>query len=73
MKLYDAIRNDTELRDDFVALFEAERLRVIQDIEVADPHDGAKLSYCKAKLDVLRQLRFTLLKDERNSARAHRP
>ena len=63
MKLNDALRTDSELRDDVAHFFDQERERCIQDFENAEPTDHPKFSYLKARLDVVRQLRFSLLKE----------
>ena len=70
MKLYDALRNDSELRDDLLAVIDGERNRVHVELDLLDASDFDGLRNLKARLDALRQLRFVFLKEERTS-RAH--
>lgn len=64
MRLHDALRTDSELREEVEQLFEAERQQCLAAFEQADPTDHPKFGYLKARLDALRQLRFRVVKKE---------
>lgn len=69
MKLHDALRNDTELREDLAGMFAAEREQCLQRIEQAATTDTATLQAERLYLDALHKLRFTFFREELNRGR----
>lgn len=69
MKLYDALRTDSELHQEVQDLFDAERQQSLQRIESAKPDDLPALQAERLYLEAIRKLRFCFFKEELNRGR----
>lgn len=64
MKLDEALRTDPELRADIEHFFAQKRQRTFRALEATPAHEDRKLLVLKISLDVLRELRFRMLRDK---------
>ena len=69
MKLYDALRTDSELRQEVQDLFDAERQQSLQRIESAKPEDLPALQAERLYLEANLNRRFFFFKEELNRGR----